>query len=610
MDRKALAAIALCVVILIGWPFLLRVTGLDRYMRPPTPPPAAVDTTRHAGAIADTARGSGAHVTPPAGGTAPAPALTAGGPLHPVSSLDRTVAIETPLYRAEFSTRGARLLSVELKRYASAHGAHSHDGRAVRVRPGEDVPPGDRVSLAGGPALALDLGSESSRISLDGMVYDVAESTDAAGATRVLTFTGRDSSGLALRQTWRVRPDTYALDLEVEIHGVPRAWRIADYSLTARSWPAFSEAEPQNDLRSLRSTGLVGSNLHRIPAASLHKGSKRFEGNAVFASVETRYFMGAVVATGAETRATVASAEARPLTAEERALLPANAPSMADVAVGSLVVTLPGEMTPINRFLVYFGPTQYSALAKLNVQLERAVDLGWTWIRPFSSLLLKLMVWLHGLIPNYGITIVLLATLVRLVLHPLNMMSIKSMRAMQRLQPEMERIKKKYENDPQGMNTATMALYRENKVNPAGGCLPMLIQLPLFFALFSVLSNAIELRQAPFVAWIQDLSAPDRLFAIAGFPIRLLPLLMAGSGFLTQRMTPTPPSQASSMYMMNAVMVVFFYSMPSGLVLYWTVMNLLTALQQWLALRESPVEVITTPTEPARGKVARRAASK
>jgi YidC/Oxa1 family membrane protein insertase len=326
--------------------------------------------------------------------------------------------------------------------------------------------------------------------------------------------------------------------------------------------------------------------------------------------------MGAVAATDAETRATVASSEARALTPDERAMLPGNAPSIADVAVSSLVVTLPGETHPVNRFLVYFGPNQYSTVVKLGVQLERAVDLGFNWIRPFSILLLRLMVWLHGLLPNYGVTIILLATLVRLVLHPLNMMGIKSMRAMQKLQPEMEKIKEKYKNDPQAMNTATMALYRENKVNPAGGCLPMLLQLPLFFALYSVLWNAIELRQAPFVAWIQDLSAPDKLFAlpgtlplIGGFPLRLLPLLMAGSGFVTQRMTPTPPSQASSMYMMNVVMVVFFYNMPSGLVLYWTVMNLLTAFQQWLALRETPVEVVTAP-EPVRGKVARRAASK
>src|SRR5205085_373667 len=209
----------------------------------------------------------------------------------------------------------------------------------------------------------------------------------------------------------------------------------------------------------------VGSNMHRLPVSGLRKGEKRFEGNAALAAVQTRYFMSAVVATGAVTRATVSGVEARTLTPAEKALLPANAPSVEDVAVSSLVVALPGETSPVNRFLVYFGPNEYSSLAKLGAQLDRAVDLGWSWIRPFSVLLLKLMVWLHTLIPNYGVTIILLATLVRVLLHPLNMMSIKSMRAMQRLQPEMERLKEKYKNDAQAMNTAVMALYKENKVN-------------------------------------------------------------------------------------------------------------------------------------------------
>jgi YidC/Oxa1 family membrane protein insertase len=166
------------------------------------------------------------------------------------------------------------------------------------------------------------------------------------------------------------------------------------------------------------------------------------------------------------------------------------------------------------------------------------------------------------------------------------------MRAMQAIQPEIERIREKYKKDPQAMNTAMMALYKENKVNPAGGCLPLLLQMPLFLALYQVLFNAIELRQAPFVAWMNDLSAPDVLFHVASFPIRLLPVLMLGSGLLQQLVTPTQPEQRPTMMMMNVVMLVFFYNLPSGLVLYWTVMNLLTALQQWLVLRDGPAPVV------------------
>jgi YidC/Oxa1 family membrane protein insertase len=252
----------------------------------------------------------------------------------------------------------------------------------------------------------------------------------------------------------------------------------------------------------------------------------------------------------------------------------------------TLVVSLPGELEPPNQFLVYFGPNEFFRLAKLGHGLERVVDLGWSWITPFSRLLLRLMVWVYGVVHNYGISIVVLATLVRMLLHPLSMISVKSMRQMQKVQPEIERLKDKYKNDAQALNTAMMALYKEHKINPAGGCLPMLVQMPLFIALYSVLFNAIELRQAPLVAWVTDLSAPDTLFHVAGFPIRLLPVVMALSGLLQQRMTPTDPRQASSMYFMNVLMLVFFYNLPSGLVLYWTVMNLLTALQQWIALRE------------------------
>jgi len=629
MDRKTLIAVALCVVVLIAYPFILKLFGLDHYLKPAQPARVAtVDTTR-AGAI-PTERGYAATGettrTRPAGaagapGAGRGPILSA-LPLRPLrGELERSVRIETPLYHAEFSNRGARLISVELLHYASAHGASSHDGKAVRPHKGEPVPSGDRVVLGGGPAFGLDLGSGGTRMPLDDLVYAVEESLDAAGQVRRLTFTAVDSSGMTIRQTWRVRPDTYALDLEVEIARVPLHWRLSDYSLVARSWPLFNEANVTADAQGLHATSLVGTNLHREKTGGLKKGTKRFDGDAHWAAVQTRYFMGAVVALGAAAHATEARTTLRPLTPEQRALLPANAPAEQDMAVSALVVRLPGETSPINRFLVYFGPNEYFQVSKLGVQLERIVDLGWSWISPFSRVLLRLMVWLDGLVRNFGVAILVLATLVRVLLHPLNMMSLKSMRAMQRLQPEMVRLKEKYKNDAQALNTAVMGLYREHKVNPAGGCLPMLLQMPLFFALYSVLFNAIELRQAPFVAWIHDLSAPDKLFAVAGFPIRLLPILMAGSGFLTQKLTPTDPRQASTMYLMNAVMVVFFYSLPSGLVLYWTVMNLLTALQQWLALREdgtSPAAAAVEVGGPTPGgartgggqKVARKASRK
>jgi YidC/Oxa1 family membrane protein insertase len=602
MDRKSLVVIALCVLLLLFWQPFMRLIGLGRFLEPQrreTPvatAPAPPSDTAGGPAIGDTAA--------PVRIGATGPTTLSAGAFRPAgTALERSIAIETPLYRAEFSSRGARMLSVELKRYASAH---DPGGRPSAPHPhGREVPPEHRVVLAGGPVLGVDLGSGDALRSLAGVVYAVQESTDAAGEVRALTFTARDSGGTTVRQTWRVRPDDYALDLEVEVQGVPSEWRLDDYSLTARSWPLITEHDLPADERVLRASSMLGKNIRREGTSGLLKGARRFEGSVRWAGVQTRYFLAAYAVERGVARAVVNAAEMRRLSADEIALLPRGARPEQHVAVNSLVMGLPGPGAAADRFVVYVGPSEYFRLSALGKGLERAVDLGWNWLLPVSKLLLQLMNWLDSLLRNFGVAILVLATLVRLLLHPLNMASIKSMRAMQRLQPEIERLRAKYKNDPQAMNTAMMALYKENKVNPAGGCLPMLLQMPLFLALYQVLFNAIELRQAPFVAWMTDLSAPDLLFNLGTFPIRLLPILMAGSGLLTQWLTPTDPRQAPTMYLMNVFMLVFFYNLPSGLVLYWTWMNVLTAAQQWLALRSdggSAAVVVAEPAAKRRGK--------
>jgi len=585
MDRKTLIAVALCLVVFLAYPFILKLVGLDQFMRPTARPPSPADSGRSVATEIAPGRAPQADATAPVTETSGTSATTDTALGFASRAPERVVEVETPLYRARFTSNGARLLDVELKQYASANG-RSAKGKRTGHKPGQILPEVERVKLDGGPAFGLDLGSGDSRRALDAVVYDVAESLDVSGAVRALSFTARDPAGSLVRQTYRIRPDQYAVDLEIEIRDVPLEWRVSDYTLTARSWSLSHENDPLDEERSLKATSLVGTNLHREGVGGLRKAPKVFDGSVAWVAVQTRYFAGAVAITEGTARSAVAAVASRSLSPAQLAALGPEAKPVQDVAVSSLVVSLPGGSAPVNRFVVYFGPNEYFGLAKLGRGLERIVDLGWSWITPFSKLLLQLLIWLYGLVRNYGIAIIVLATLVRVLFHPLSMMSIKSMRAMQKVQPEVERIRGKYKNDPQAMNAAMMAIYKENKVNPAGGCLPMLAQMPLFIALYSVLFNAIELRQAPFVGWMTDLSAPDVLFQVAGFPVRLLPLLMAGSGLIQQKVTPTDPRQASTYYFMNVLMVVFFYNLPSGLVLYWTVMNLLTALQQWIALRE------------------------
>ena len=592
MDRRTITALLLCLVVFAAF------TALQSRFMPkpaPKPNPAAVDTSFSA-------------VPAPTSPVAPVPgAIQAATPLAVAAIPARDVVIETPLYRATFTNIGARLKNVELKRYAAAWGRSLYaENPGHRPKRGELVPEGDRVALAGEPAFALDLGAGPAMRSLAATPFAVTESTTATGEVGAVTFSARDSAGMEVRQTWRVDPATYKLDLEVATANAPANQR--EWSLTVRSWPLLNDANMDQEARSIRSIGLLGKNLHRDGAQGLVGKPERLrEGSARWAGVQTHYFLALVAPIGADGRAVVSRGRTHILEPEEKERLPKDAKPQQPIAEGTLVMPVPASGT--QRFAVYFGPADYFSLAKLSgagslgsLQLERAVDLGANWLLPLSYPLLQLLRLLYSWVHNYGVAILLIATLVRLVLHPLNMASMKSMRSLQKLQPEMERIREKYKNKPEAMNQAIMALYKENKVNPAGGCLPMVLQMPLFFALYAVLFNAIDLRQAPFVAWIHDLSAPDHLFSIAGFPIRLLPIIMAGTGFLQQRFTPTPPQQATTMYLMNFFMLFIFYGLPSGLVFYWTVMNLYTVLQQWLAMRGDDGVVVPVGAGSARGK--------
>jgi YidC/Oxa1 family membrane protein insertase len=613
MDRRTIVIVALLLLLMLFYHPLLKLAGLGRYLEPQRPPvPAAVDTTRGgapaaappaAGAPAPAARAGDTTVTPPAALAAvTAPAVSASGLASAPGVAETTFVLETDRYVARFSNRGARLLSVELKRYVTAHGASAKDGKPLRVPHGREVPPGDRVVLDGGPLFELALGSGASPRRLNDVVYAARESADATGAVRVLSFAAGDSAGPYVRQTWRVRPGSYAFDLEVETRGIPDA--VTDYSLRTRNWPPFTETDRQSDERAERVVSLMGKNLRRDEPRNLFKKPKTHEEGVVqWVGVQSRYFLCVAAIDDALPRGMAGGAEEVPLTEAERWLIGPRDRTVRAVGTGSLVVGLPPADRPVQRFLVYAGPNDMRELSQLGRNLTRAVDLGYNWLRPISELLLKLLDWIFVVVRNYGLAIFVLAVLVRLLLHPLNAKSLKSMRAMQKLQPEVDRLRQKYKKDPQAMNTAVMALYKENKVNPAGGCLPMLLQMPILFALYNVLLFAIELRQAPLAGWIDDLSAPDVLFDVAGFPIRLLPLLMTGAGFLLQRFTPTNPQQAPMVYMMNLFMLFIFYNMPSGLVFYWTVMNLVSAVQQWMVLRTDGQEsAAVVVEEPVRGR--------
>jgi len=234
---------------------------------------------------------------------------------------------------------------------------------------------------------------------------------------------------------------------------------------------------------------------------------------------------------------------------------------------------------------LFFGPKQSEILKSLDVNAQKIVDFGW------FDIIAKPLIWalnmMNKVTHNYGIDIIILTIIIKIIFYPLTVKSSTSMKKMQKLQPKVVKLKEKYADDKAKLNQEMMDLYKREGVNPMGGCLPMVIQIPVFFALYKALSGAIELRHAHFFWWINDLSAPEDLytFHVAGFdlPIRILPLVMGITQVIQQKMTPTTadPMQEKIMLLMPIVFTFLFWNFSSGLVLYWLVNNVISIGQQY-----------------------------
>ena len=259
-------------------------------------------------------------------------------------------------------------------------------------------------------------------------------------------------------------------------------------------------------------------------------------------------------------------------------------------AVAEVPVTRAADGSATCTFTLYAGPKDFDRLQALGQSQEEAMDFG-SWMDGYSGifgwLLLRSLNFFRALVPSYAIAIILVTIALKVVFWPIQAKSIKSMKAMQKFQPQVQKLKDKFKDDPQRLNQETMRLYKEHKINPFSGCLPMLVQMPVLIAFYKVLGGNIGLRGESFL-WIKDLSQPDTVAMIAGFAINPLPLLMAGSMIWQQKLTPQTgdPQQAKMMMFMPLIMVFMFYNMAAGLTLYWTLQQFLSILQQWLSLRK------------------------
>jgi len=253
---------------------------------------------------------------------------------------------------------------------------------------------------------------------------------------------------------------------------------------------------------------------------------------------------------------------------------------------------IPAGEAIFSEISYYAGPKAYTQLKLLGNRQDDVMEFG-SWLYPISKLLLIILSFLYKLIPNYGVAVILLTLIVRIAFWPVTHKSTESMKEMQKIQPLINQVREKYKDKPQKMNQEVMAVYKEHKVNPMSGCLPILVQIPVFIALFTVLRSAVELRFAEFL-WIKDLSEPENLLAgIVPFGLNILPILMAATMFWQQKLTPTagdPQQQKMLLYMMPIMMLFMFYTMASALVLYWTVSQVISIYQLYRQKRKAAEE--------------------
>ena len=458
----------------------------------------------------------------------------------------RTFDVVTPRVAARFTSKGGGVESWALTQF---------EGKTEQE-------PVELVREGVEPSLIVDLGGR--RHDLSARVFHAEHETGAGGVEQVV-FRTRITGGVEVVKRFTIHPESPLVDMELEVHDVPA--NVLDPAIEV-GWSGLPQAEklPRVDQGSYGAIVSVGKEIERVQAGRFKKERvRRVEGAVHWAGARNKYFFAGVIPPEGVATAAVITGDA----AEHRAGAAVRVPIISG-----------GDSRHL--FRLYLGPLDYWKLKDVGFGLERAVDLGWKMILPLSQALLWLLKQGYKLIPNFGVVIIILSALSRILFYPMTRSSMRSMQNMQKLQPEMERIRKKYKDDTQQLNKHVMDLYKKHKVNPVGGCLPMLLQMPVFIALYTVLANSVDLRHADFVGWIHDLSAPDTLVRLNGFELHVLPILMSASMFWQQRLTPTDPRQAALTYVMPVMMLFFFYGFPSGLALYWTVTNLLAVAQQYL----------------------------
>lgn len=538
MDKRTLLAIVLSLALVMGYQYLFIKKEQPEQPTTTATQEIPVDTS----AKQPTEEKS---VTEPAPAALQQPLLKKGDAL----AAGKEIAVETPLYSAVFNTRGASLTSFKLKHY--------------RKDLTKDAVPVELVNKKEDMEYPLSTSFPKSSINLDPNVIYEADNqsidlTQQMINDKQLVFSKKYPGEFQIDKIYTIHAGTYTFDLTVVVTNLSD--KIIKQSALL-SWNEYVDPEEeQNRYVHEGPISFVKDDLHMEKLKKL--GDPKILGPDVsWGGFESKYFIASIIP------------QQPSLT---NLIISKNQNDVVSVALdGPKNIILPGQSGTF-KYTVYIGPKEYETLKAEGVGLENSIDYG-SWIKWLALPLLYVMKFVNNYINNFGVAIIILTILVKILFWPLGNISYRSMKEMQKLQPEITKIREKFKDDKQRLNQEVMGLYKIHKVNPMSGCLPMLIQLPVFFGLYKALLYSIELRHAHFFLWIQDLSAKD--------PYYITPIIMGATMFLQQKMTPTPGGDDMQHKMMMWMPVIFtflFLNFPSGLVIYWLFNNILSIGQQYL----------------------------
>ncbi len=489
---------------------------------------------------------------------------------------DKVLIVETDKYYAEFSTKGGALIKYEVK------GFKTWDGFPVQL-----------LYLNKGGELNLLFNSTEGKLINTKELYFTSsykpwEKVNVTGSNefRVTYEMPVDSNGAKITKTFTFKNDSYMFNVEIGLENSNRFISNFEYQLAWENSLKLTEFRSDGEGGHAHAFAETGDELEVLDVTKKEEPIKSdLNGQTSWVSSRIKYFTVFLIPEGRK-------ADGSYITGNYLEL--PNHGFEKDYSI-ALKMQIKNEKSEKNKFNIYLGPVDYEILKSYNMNLQSTMRFSLDFIvRPIAQYaILPFFLFLHNFISNWGLVIIIFSIVMKVVLTPFTRYQMKSMKKMGELQPKMNAMREKYKDDPQKQQQMMMKLYRDEKINPAGGCLPMLLQLPILYALFGVFNSTIELRQAYFGLWIHDLSVPDVILQLP-FKIPLfgvdylsgLALLMGVTMFIQQKMTVKDPKQMAMVYIMPIMLTFLFTTLPAGLNLYYFMFNLLSIIEQYFVQKK------------------------